>query len=66
LTVFKELAFDRLEFPTHAHHQIFSKTLADEVGFKAASFQQAQCGQRHAAVADVIGYATNDNGFHKK
>ena len=60
--VFRYVAFDGIEAPPHAGKQVSSPTLSDEDGHEAALLEQLKTGQRHAAVADVIGKSTENVG----
>lgn len=60
--VFRYVAFDGIEAPPHAGKQVSGPTLSDEDGHEAALLEQLKTGQRHAAVADVIGKSTENVG----
>lgn len=60
--VFRDMAFDGIEAPPHAGKQVSGPTLSDEDGHEAALLEQLKTGQRHAAVADVIGKSTKNVG----
>ena len=60
--VFRYVAFDGIEAPPHAGKQVSGPTLSNEDGHEAALFEQLKTGQRHAAVADVIGKSTENVG----
>ena len=60
--VFRHVAFDGIETPPHAGKQVSGPTLSDEDGHEAALLEQLKTGQRHAAVADVIGKSTENVG----
>ena len=62
--VFRYVAFDGIETPSHAGKQVSRPTLSDENGHEAALLEQLKSGQRHAAVADVIGKST-ENVWHE-
>ena len=60
--VFRYVTFDGIEAPPHAGKQVSGPTLSDEDGHEAALLEQLKTGQRHAAVADVIGESTENVG----
>lgn len=60
--VFRHVAFDGIEAPPHAGEQVSGPTLSDEDGHEAALLEQLKTGQRHAAVANVIGKSTENVG----
>ena len=60
--VFRDVTFDGIEAPTHAGEQVSGPTLSDEDGHEAALLEQLKTGQRHAAVANVIGKSTENVG----
>lgn len=60
--VFRYVALNGIEAPPHAGKQVSGPTLSDEDGHEAALLEQLKTGQRHAAVADVIGKSTENVG----
>ena len=62
--VFRYMTFDGIKTPSHAGKQVSRPTLSDENGHEAALLEQLKSGQRHAAVADVIGKST-ENVWHE-